>query len=125
MDLHSKMQAANRRFKEVEAGYNENRSKQKLLDTVTKRIQTAFIGAISACEDHFGYLWGIDEENPTAKQDEFLKLWNKLRAIILDNGNNQIRAIQRDLNNYSVNYTKRFNKVLPVRNHGKQNNVRD
>lgn len=59
---------------------------------IKKRILTTMIGALARFENSFGYLWGIDNPNPTQDQLNNEAIWEKLRTEILDHGNNQIRG---------------------------------
>lgn len=86
--------------------------KQKLLSTVSKRINTTMIGALSSIEKHLGYLWGESEDGElTPEQQEFERLYEELRTEILDKGNSQIRQLESDLNLYEVEQV-RYNFVL-------------
>lgn len=85
--------------------YKENSSKQ-LLKILEKKLQTSFIGALSQFEEAFGYLWGIkkDEIDLTPQERKMRDLWNQVRTNILNNGNNQIRAISTELQQYSITF---------------------
>lgn len=61
-----------------------------------KRLQTTMIGAIARMEENFGFLWGHDKERLTAKEEEFLDIWEFTRNQILNYGNNQLRNIRDD-----------------------------
>jgi len=65
-----------------------------------KRLQTTMIGAIARMEENFGFLWGHDKENITAKEEEFLDIWEFTRNQILNYGNNQLRNIGDDFDNF-------------------------
>ena len=69
----------------------------KIEKDIKKRILTATIGAIARFENHFGYLWGQDSDNPTPEQLQNEIIWEKARTEILDYGNDQIRAAISDL----------------------------
>lgn len=69
----------------------------KTEDIIKKRILTTMIGALSRFEDTFGYLWGIDSDNPTISQLDIEAKWEKVRTEILDHGNNQIRSAINDV----------------------------
>lgn len=84
-------------------------SKDKLLKSAKKRIQTTMIGALSSIEEHFGFLWenDLDEHSGDMK-----KIFEELRAEILDRGNNQIRNLDGDFSTYDVVW-KRYHYQLP------------
>lgn len=65
-----------------------------------KRLQTTMIGAIARMEENFGFLWGQDQENITLKEEKFLDIWELTRHQILNYGNNQLRNIQDDFDNF-------------------------
>lgn len=85
--------------------YNES-SQKRLFKIVEKKLQTSFIGALSQFEEAFGSLWGRDKDDSelTNSEREARKLWNQVRTNILNNGNNQIRAVQNELNQYTVTW---------------------
>ena len=68
-----------------------NNSKKSIVHQLSKRFQTTIIGSLARFEDQFGYLWGIDSDQLTDKQKEFLNLWEYTRTSILNHGNNQMR----------------------------------
>ncbi len=81
---------------------------------LTKRFQTTMIGSLFEFEKTFGYLWGYnkDENEPlTAKEEEFLDMWEETRNRILNNGNNQLRKALSEIskvNPYSKQYQYKF-----------------
>lgn len=96
--------------------YNES-SQKRLLRILEKKLQTSFIGALSQFEQFFGHLWGHrrDESELTPEQLEMRDKWNQARTFILNNGNNQIRAIQSELSQYTVSWNRfHYDMTLPV-----------
>lgn len=90
-------------------------AKQKLVDSMRKKIQTTMIGALASIEKFFGPSWGHDLEGGlTPKQEKMKELYDELRSEILDKGNVQIRAMEAEINNYEVNSVKYFYN-LPIR----------
>jgi hypothetical protein len=83
-------------------------SKKRLINTITKKIKTTMIGAIAACEEHLGYLWGhgkpIHELNE--QEQHWRVVWEELRNLILNKGNTQLRAALEELSCYSLNFNK-------------------
>lgn len=81
------------------------RWKSRLLEIARKKFRTTFIGGISAFEESFGFLWGHGEKTPrTAEQEKWHRLWQKCRARALDNGNAQLRAMEKELTLHEIHY---------------------
>lgn len=78
-----------------------NESKRKLTAVIEQKFRTAFIGALSQFERRFGYLW----EKDTQYQERFRELWAATRNAVLDNGNEQMRAVLAELEQYEVKFT--------------------
>lgn len=83
-------------------------SRKRLMSSVGKKMKTAMIGAIAACEETFGFLWGHDKDpdDRTEEEQEMYQLWLELRTRILDKGNIQQRAAVEELANYTVTFNK-------------------
>ncbi len=94
-------------------------SKEQLFTQIKKKLETSFIGALSHMENNFGSLWGhgLLEHELTEEQKEFRQMWEVCRSAILDNGNNQVRALQNELKQYTV-YWDRYKLNLPVKSIG-------
>lgn len=86
-------------------------SKTRLDNIATKKIQTAFIGALDVFESIFGNLWGHNQKHLTEKQLEMRDEWEKARNKILTNGNNQIRALNTELEMYTVRWNRYITKI--------------
>lgn len=98
-------------------------SRGRLSKISSKKIKTTMIGALSAIEKTFGFLWGLDENgNPSNEpltDDELhaKKLYDKLRAEILDLGNKQIRNLEDELSQYTIEWN-RYHIKLQVKPEG-------
>jgi hypothetical protein len=95
--------------------YNEA-SRLKLIRIIEKKLQTAFIGALSRCESSkLGDLWAHrkPESELTDEEIYWREIWEEVRNEILNNGNNQIRALHQELEQYTVTWN-RYNIQLPV-----------
>lgn len=68
-------------------------SKSKLLKYCTTSIRTTMIGAISDLETEFEEF--LDDP-------QFEQIFVTLRKSILDRGNDEIRKLEREFNNYKV-----------------------
>lgn len=78
-------------------------SNERLMKIVTGKIRTTFIGGLSTFEQEFKDLIGKNSE-----------LWQQVRKKILDAGNNNIRAIEKEFRQYEINWTgeKHIFKVI-------------
>lgn len=90
-------------------------SKDKLFSITKKKIQTTMIGSISSIENHFGFLW--DVENPTNEQNQLKIIFEEIRSEILDRGNTQMRNLENEFGNYDITL-KNYTISLPVINRG-------
>lgn len=74
-------------------------SKEKLSKFCESKVKTTMIGAIAAIEYELG-----DKLN-----DPEWQMWlSRVRDIILDKGNNQIRSLHDELNNYDVEWLRGY-----------------
>lgn len=101
-----------------EQQYKEG-SRDRLKVIATKKIKTTMIGALSSIEKKFGFLWGLDDEGkdtgkPLSPEEQHLKeVYDELRSEILDTGNNQIRNLSTEIEQYDVSWN-RYHMTLPV-----------
>ena len=98
----------------------DSRSKDRLKKIVATKIKTTMIGALDYIEKNFGQLW--DTDDPLTEEQQYLKdLFLQTRQEILDNGNDQIRNLDTELEQYEVTW-KRYTINMPVKqrkdNHG-------
>ena len=94
-----------RRKKQQE--HKSNKSKERLERALKKRMTTTMIGALDKFEKAFGYLWGSekdDNEKLTKDEQDNWRIWGQIRKQVLDGGNNQLRSMLRDLENYEVDF---------------------
>lgn len=89
-------------------------SRRRLNNIITKKVQTTMIGAISQFEEGFGFLWGHGEETITPDQEQMRAVWDEVRTNILNNGNNQIRALNQELQQYDIKWN-RYSVTLPFK----------
>lgn len=92
------------------------RSSERLMEAIRKKLNTAFIGAVAKFESYLGHLWGHGkrEKDCTPEEMQFREVWDKCRTDVLNNGNNQIRAIRSEIKQYDVLWNA--HKInLPVR----------
>lgn len=95
----------------------QNASRVRLTRILRKKGTTAFIGAIARFEQFFGDIWGhgLPEEECTAEQVSWREVWDLCRTEVLNNGNAQLRAMENEVVEYSVNWN-RHQTTLPVKN---------
>lgn len=96
--------------------YND-RSSQRLMQIGSKKVRTTMIGCISEIEQAFGTLWGGPNkpyEEMTEDEKDWYELWQITRKNMLNLGNNQIRAFQNELNQYTITWNRHMS-VLPIR----------
>lgn len=86
--------------------WHKEKSADQLSRSMDKKFRTTFIGALSAFEKAFGYLWGDlrPEEELTDEEYNYRKVWENVRTNVLNNGNNQRRAAQAELSEYTVDW---------------------
>lgn len=99
----------------------QNNSRTRLMNAMQKRFNTTMVGALVAFEDEFGELWGngLDTEELTPEQLEERDHWEKVRARVFDNGNDQARAAMDEISNYTVSWNKYVTKFI-IKNPHKQ-----
>jgi len=93
-------------------------SRRRLLKILEKKLHTAFIGALSHVETHFGRLWGHgkDEMDCTEQELAWREIWNLCRTDILTNGNNQLRAVQAEMQLYKIEWNRYSTQLVVKRN---------
>jgi hypothetical protein len=113
---HYQIVAAQQKQREIKENKYKDKSKKRLSNIISTKIKTSFIGAISCCEEHFGFLWGHGKEDVELDENELAmkEIWENVRAQILDNGNTQLRASINEISNYTINWD-RYHMELPVK----------
>ena len=103
-ELKRRVEAAKIKTKEL----SQQNSKKKLLRAVETKFKTAFIGALNQFEKKFGFLWGHGKPDNELTQNEkdFREIWEEARAEVLNNGNNQLRASQEEIAEYTMERNK-------------------
>lgn len=97
-------------------------SRKRLDKIISQKMQTTFIGAISAFESNFGFLWGSGKKELTEEEQALFNIWQRVRTDILNNGNNQLRALRNELQNHSVSWNRH---TLTIKAEEDQNDNRD
>jgi hypothetical protein len=92
-------------------------SRRRLARILKKKITTSFIGALARFETFFGPdIWGHGkpEEDCTPEQLAWREVWEQCRTEVLNNGNNQLRAVENEIVQYCVNWN-RYQTTLSVK----------
>lgn len=108
----SKLREVARKISEEK--YKENSSK-RLRIIMEKKFKTTMIGALARFEEGFGKLWGYNKkESLTLEELEWFAIWESVRTEILNNGNNQVRSMIEELQQYTINWN-RYQTTLIVK----------
>jgi transcription termination factor Rho len=114
MDFKS-LKALKKKMQEENQQRYLDESKKRLSKIVETKLKTAFIGALSNFEQEFGFLWGHGQKSDPTEEQEFIKeIWERTRTSVLNNGNNQIRAVRSEIANHSIEW-QRYRTELPVK----------
>lgn len=93
-------------------------SKERLLKICTTKIRTTMIGALESIEKRLSQYYNVEEgQKPTNEQLAIKRLYDEMRQEILDKGNHQIRNIEKEFEQYEIDW-KRYTLTLPVINIG-------
>lgn len=81
-------------------------SRNRLRNILKKKLTTTFIGSLVQFETYFGSLWGHGKplEELTEDQQGFRALWEQCRTEILNNGNHQIHAVEKEISQYDMSW---------------------
>lgn len=103
MDPYEILKRQRELLRELEAGT----SSRRLLQLVSRRIRTSFIGALDRFEHHFGTLWGHGKREVDCTGEElwWRQVWEMCRTEVLNVGNGQIRASESDASEFDVQKT--------------------
>src|SRR5687767_13493781 len=79
----------------TKANYAEE-SRKRLDKIISTKMNTTFIGALSSFEKNFGFLWGQGKKDAdrTDEEKQLNQIWQNIRTEVLNNGNNQLRALK-------------------------------
>lgn len=118
--LHARLRQVAERRGETEgpaaARRYEDASRRRLLAILSRKMKTAFIGALARFEQAFGpALWGhgLPEASRTPAQRAARAEWERCRTEVLNNGNGQLRAVENEVSQYTVRWD-RHRATLPA-----------
>jgi hypothetical protein len=82
--------------------------RRRLDKIITTKIRTSFVGAIAKFEESFGFLWGHgkQEDELTEEERTMRELWDQTRTAVLNNGNNQLRGAQNEIQLHVVSWNR-------------------
>lgn len=89
---------------------NDNNDNSLLEQKIEKSIKTTMIGSLYIMEENFTDL--LDDP-------KFIAIFSKVRAEILRLGNNNIRVLKKELENYNITYNKNVYKFHLGKREGK------
>lgn len=78
-------------------------SNNRLRDICIKKIDTTMIGALDAIESEISL---FSENLADSDKIKLRGLYSKVRSRVLDNGNNQKRAIVEEFKHYTIDWQK-------------------
>lgn len=122
-DEFEKLRQVTQHRKGEEAGATQryqSASRDRLWRILKKKVTTSFIGAIARVETLIGKdLWGHGKplSECTPNQKEWREIWEQCRNEILNNGNNQLRAIENEVGEYVVSWNRHSIRI-PVKDKG-------
>lgn len=105
---HGQMKALSSKMKSAREERYMEQSRRRLDKIVSTKVRTAFIGALAAFEEEFGFLWGQDtpEDQLTEEQANMRELWIRARTNVLNNGNTQLRAVRNEIANQTIKWNR-------------------
>lgn len=105
---HGQMKAMGAKMQQAREERFLEQSRLRLEKIVSTKVRTAFIGALAAFEDVFGFLWGHDypDNELTAEQVNMGELWERARTNVLNNGNTQLRSVRNEIANQTVKWNR-------------------
>lgn len=93
-------------------------SKERLKKFTSQKITTTMIGALDLIEKHFGFLF--QSKNMSKEHVAMLAVYKELRKELLDLGNGQKRALESEMDNYSITWEK-YHLSIPIIKKGQEN----
>ena len=83
-------------------------SKKRLMTNIERKFNTSMIGSLATFEKYFGHLWGqgVDPNQLTAQELEWLEKWEMARTELLNNSNNQKRTCLDEIAQYTLTWNR-------------------
>lgn len=88
-------------------------SKERLKKILTTKIRTTMIAALDTFEKKFGELWNHGSRAQTQQEQMLREIYEETRKHILDVGNDQIRNMEKELEDYNIKW-KRHHVKMPI-----------
>lgn len=88
--------------------FRKEQEADRLSRSIDRHFNTTYIGALHAVEKQFSALWadGIPEHELTEAEYLWRQRWKTVRNEILKNGNDERRAAQAELREYTVEWNR-------------------
>lgn len=122
MDIFNKLNDAHNiqvREEEKKRGRYLEESKKKIQKIISTKMRTCFVGGLSSVEHFFGSIWGHNSTDPlTPEQEKMKEIWEECRTAILNNGNTQLRALESELLQYTINWNRYQKNLKPENGNG-------
>jgi hypothetical protein len=85
-----------------------DRSRERLGTIVGKKGRTLLFGLVARFEKAFGRLWGHGKADADCSAEElrWRALWKACRGECLDHGHGQLRALEKELGEYEVEWLR-------------------
>jgi hypothetical protein len=92
-------------------------SKTRLLGITKTKLKTSFVGALAKFETYFGSLWGHGKPRTECTETQLhnREVWDQCRTEVLNNGNSQIRAMESELDQYTISWDRCQTLLSPRR----------
>lgn len=103
-----KFMTMKRKSQEASQSKFAEEARRRLDNIISKKITTTFIGALASFEKSFGFLWGHGKKDSerTEEEKQLYIIWENVRTEVLNNGNNQLRALRNELQNHNISWNR-------------------
>jgi len=79
-------------------------SKDRLMQSAKRYLESCFIGSLARFEEEFGELWGLNTKEAllTDSQRQNRERWRRVRSAVLDSGNAKLRTLLAEIDHRRV-----------------------
>jgi len=113
-EFYEQMKFAKKQKDKEVKDFNLKKDKEIFKKNIITKLRTTLIGSISIFEEFFGRIWGFklnkNKEDLSQNEKLWAAVWQKCRNEILNNGNNQLRNAECEIENYDIISKKVFVK---------------
>jgi hypothetical protein len=90
-------------------------SKKRLLNSIITKMRTIMIGSLARFESEMGHLWGVGKRTPLSPEEaKMAAIWQKIRTEILDLGNNNMRAAEQEIAQYTMSWERNKTDLIII-----------